>query len=385
MVSVENDNAYQLREYLYRKVSENAHADPFKSSFLHYLGLSENPAPAFEFAALSLYQRCAIAGLGVLDETVPDRDLTRLLGQAAKIDSTPQPWVSDLFGVMAVKWLTEQMNDRRITREFENWSSGFLTQQVSGDHLSLFEKDIAELLLSGESAVFDSAGIPLFLHYRKLRRIEDHQTRISLISRFMAEFRAQAQGDVSTALLSLLIYVFDQVSLDVAVVPPNGWSLDDLLDFLEHIPVGLKRWTWESAGRTRGSDPVKWQIENEYHVQNLLYVLLAPIFNDMADEVNLQPVGQKNPRIDLYLPSLHTIIEVKYRKDVKKSFPTLIGEIAEDASLYHADTRYKNAKIVSFLWDCTRSTQEHAKFKEGVLKIGGIDGCIVINAPSTME
>ena len=151
------------------------------------------------------------------------------------------------------------------------------------------------------------------------------------------------------------------------------------------IPVGLKRWTWEDAGRTRGAEPVKWQVENEYHVQNLLYVLLAPIFNDIADEVNLQPVGQKNPRIDLYLPSLHTIIEVKYRKDVKKSFPTLIGEIAEDASLYRADTKYKDARIVSFLWDRTRATQEHAKFKEGVLKIDGIDGCVVISAPSTMS
>ncbi len=125
--------------------------------------------------------------------------------------------------------------------------------------------------------------------------------------------------------------------------------------------------------------------ENEYHVQNILYVLLAPIFNDIADEVNLQPVGQKNPRMDLYLPSLNTIIEVKYRKDEKKSFPALIGEIAEDASLYSADTKYKNAQIVAFLWDCKRSTQEHAKFKEGVLKINGINGCVVVSAPSTMD
>jgi hypothetical protein len=109
------------------------------------------------------------------------------------------------------------------------------------------------------------------------------------------------------------------------------------------------------------------------------------VFNDIADEVNLQPVGQKNPRMDLYLPSLHTVIEVKYRKDVKKSFPTLIGEIAEDASLYRADAKYKDARIVGFLWDCTRATQGHAKFREGVLKIEGISGCVVVSAPSTMN
>ncbi|HBN8545259.1 TPA: hypothetical protein L3719_000271 [Pseudomonas aeruginosa] len=384
MVPLEKENAYQLREYLHRKVSESAHADPFKAFFLYFLGLSNDGVPAFDFAAISLYQRCAIAGLGVQGYAVTSQDISRLLGQAAKIDSTPRPWVSDVFGVLAVKWLAGQVNDTRIAREFENWISGFLGQQVGGDHLNLFEKDIAAHVRSGESAVFASACIPLFLHYRKLRRIDDHQRRLSLMDRFMAEFRAQAQSDASTALLSLMVYVFDQINQDMAVVPPKGWSLDDLLDFLEHIPVGLKRWTWESAGRTKGAEPVKWQVENEYHVQNLLYVLLAPIFNDIADEVNLQPVGQKNPRIDLYLPSLHTIIEVKYRKDVKKSFPMLIGEIAEDASLYRVDTNYKDARIVSFLWDYTRSTQEHAKFKEGVLKIDGINGCVVVSAPSTM-
>ena len=384
MVPVEKDNAYQLREYLHRKVIESAHADSFKSTFLHFLGLSKDGGPSFDFATLSLYQRCAIAGLGILDETVSAQDVLRLLGQAAKIDSTPQPWVSNVFGVMAVKWLAAQMNDARIAREFENWTSGFLAQQASGDHLNLFEKDIAAYIRSGESAIYASACVPLFLHYRTTRRIDDHQSRMSLIGRFMAEFRAQAQGDASTALLSLMVYVFDQVNQDVAIVPPKGWCLDDLLGFLEHIPVGLKRWTWEESGRTRGAEPVKWPVGNEYHVQNLLYVLLGPIFNDIADEVNLQPVGQKNPRIDLYLPSLHTIIEVKYRKDVKKSFPALIGEIAEDASLYRADAKYKDARIVSFLWDCTHATQEHAKFKEGVLKIDGINGFVVVSAPSTM-
>ena len=385
MVPVEKDNVYQLREYLHRKVIEGALADPFKFCFLHFLGLSKDAPSSFDFSALSLYQRCAIAGLGVLDETVASPDVSRLLGQAAKIDSTPRPWVSDVFGVMAVKWLVGRMNDSRIAREFESWISGFLAQQAGGDHLNLFEKDIAAHVFSDESSIYASACVPLFLHYRRIQRIDDQRSRMALIDRFMVEFQAQAQGGASTALLSLMVYVFDQVNQDMAAVPPKGWSLDDLLEFLELIPVGLRRWTWEDAGRTRGAEPVKWPVENEYHVQNLLYLLLGPIFNDIADEVNLQPVGQKNPRIDLYLPSLHTIIEVKYRKDVKKSFQALIGEIAEDASLYRADTKYKDARIVNFLWDHTRATQEYAKFKEGVLKIDGIDGCVVISAPSTMS
>ena len=77
-------------------------------------------------------------------------------------------------------------------------------------------------------------------------------------------------------------------------------------------------------------------MENEYHVQNLFYALLKPIFNDITDEVNFLPIGQKNLHIDLYLPSLHTSIKVKYRNQA------LIGEIAEDALLYRTDAKYKD-------------------------------------------
>ena len=385
MVSIEKDNAYQLRQHLRQKVLDSAASDPFKSCFLSFLGLAPAQPASFDFATLSLYQKCAIAGLHLLDSPVSAQEISRLLGQAAKIDSTPRPWVSDVFGAMAVKWLVEQMNDDRMAREFANWSTGFLPQQVSSNRFNVYERDIAAYIGGAEEAEYASASVPLFLHYRAIRRINDHQERLSLMSRFMGEFRQQAHVDSSTAFLSLMIHVFDRVNQDIALVPPKCWTLDDLLGFLEHIPVGLKRWTWEESGRTKGASPVKWPVDNEYHVQNLLYFLLAPVFNDIADEVYLQPVGQKTPRVDLYLPSLHTIIEVKYRKDTKKSFQSLIGEVAEDVSLYRSDPAYREARIVSFLWDHTRATQEHTKFKEGLRKISGMDGCVVVNAPSTMK
>src|SRR5690606_8425640 len=119
---------------------------------------------------------------------------------------------------------------------------------IGGDHFNLFEKDVAAYIRDGNTATYTSACIPLFLHYRKIQRIDDHQLRRSLISRFMHEFRGQANSDASTALLSLIVFVFDQASQDLAIVPPKGWTLSDLLGFLEHIPVGLKRWTWEETG-----------------------------------------------------------------------------------------------------------------------------------------
>jgi len=130
MVSIEKENAYQLREYLYSRVLESSSCDPFKICFLSFLGLAHAQAPSFDFAKLSLYQKCAIAGLNVLEEQVSIQDLSRLLGQAPKIDSTPMPWVSDVFGVLAVKWFVEKYDDEALQRQFKMWCGGFLPEQV---------------------------------------------------------------------------------------------------------------------------------------------------------------------------------------------------------------------------------------------------------------
>lgn len=385
MVSVDKRNAFELREYVARKVLENASSDPFKACFVRFLGLSNTPTHVFEFASLSLYQKCIVSGLHIVDETVSESELKRLLGQAPRIDSTPMPWVSDSIGVMSIKWLVQEQHDDRMEEHFQTWIEGFVSAQLQGGRLNAFESDIARYVRDSSSAVFTTAAIPLFLHYRGIVTLPEQHARQKLIARFMREFRLHAANITSSLLMALMVYCFDHASDDLALVPPNGWLLKDLVVFLERIPIGFKRWTWEEVkGRTRNSEPVKWLIENEYHVQNLLYVLLALVFKDIADEINLQQVGQKNPRADLYLPGLHTIIEIKYRKDSKKSFAKLIGEVAEDASLYHADTKYKDARLVCFLWDNTCSTQEHAKFKEGVLRIQGIDACVVVSSPSFM-
>ena len=253
MVSVEKENVFQLREHLHRKVLVSAGSDPFKSCFMSFLGLTQAHSPLFDYATLSLYQKCAIAGLHVLGEHVTIQDLSRLLGQAAKIDSTPMPWVSDIFGVVAVKWLVEEWDDENLRSQFKTWSGEFLPGQLSSTRLNIYEKDIAKYITDSEESLYSSACIPLFLHYHGLQRIIDQQMRQSLIGKFMGEFRVQAVLDSTTALLCLMIYVFDKANQDIAMVPPNGWTLEDILSFLERIPVGLKRWTWENTSRTKNA------------------------------------------------------------------------------------------------------------------------------------
>ena len=158
---------------------------------------------------------------------------------------------------------------------FQSWIAGFMPQQIKNGRLSSFESDIARYIRDSTSTDFTSATIPLFLHYRGICTLNEQRTRQELIAKFMVELRQHATDNTSLLTLALMAYCFDHASTDIALVSPNGWSLNDLVTFLEHIPVGLKRWTWEKeTGRTRNSNPVKWLIENEYHVQNLLYVFL---------------------------------------------------------------------------------------------------------------
>ena len=156
----------------------------------------------------------------------------------------------------------------------------------------------------------------------------------------------------------------------------------DVLHVLEGVQRSFKRWTWEAAPRTRRSDITQWDVENEYHVQNLLWAVLAPLFPDLNDEETLSPVGKKNPRVDLSIPSLGTVVEVKFMRP-GKSFQDIIEEIAADASLYATDRRWTS--LIPFVWDEARRVEEHQKLIAGLKQLSMVIGAVVVSRPGKME
>jgi hypothetical protein len=160
---------------------------------------------------------------------------------------------------------------------------------------------------------------------------------------------------------------------------------DDLIALLNSVSRGMKRWTFETKSRTPKSAVARWDVENEYHVQNLLWTVLAPVFPDLEDEENLPSIGQKHPRADLGLPSLRTIVEVKYiRHRGQPGFAKLIEEVAADTALYLSKTRdYDN--IVAFVWDDCAQTEHHHELKSGLEQLRGVSAAIVLPRPSGMR
>jgi hypothetical protein len=110
--------------------------------------------------------------------------------------------------------------------------------------------------------------------------------------------------------------------------------------------------------------------------------VLAPLFPDLNDEETLPPVGQKNPRVDLSIPSLGTVIEVKFMR-AGKAFQAVIDEIAADASLYATDPRWTS--LIPFVWDDSRRLEEHQKLVAGLKQFSMVVGAVVVSRPGKME
>jgi hypothetical protein len=126
-------------------------------------------------------------------------------------------------------------------------------------------------------------------------------------------------------------------------------TLPDLIRHLHNIPHALKRWRWEERGR-RGAAPSRWLIDDERDIQALLWVVLAPVYGaDLVDEQYLPAWGQVQPRCDLGILSLRTIIEVKLLRS-PADFGAVEEGIAADAGLYFRELgRFE--RMVVFIYD----------------------------------
>lgn len=160
-------------------------------------------------------------------------------------------------------------------------------------------------------------------------------------------------------------------------------SVEDIGELLRRVPSGLKKWTWEDVPRTKTSPAARhWYVENEYHVQNMLWLLLAPLFPDLIDEDSTPKVGPVQPRADIGVPSLRLIVEAKFMRpdDPPKK---MVEQIAQDASLYLvAGSKYD--KLIPFIWDDSRRTEHHEEVIRGLRQIGGVVDAVIVPRPGSM-
>lgn len=182
---------------------------------------------------------------------------------------------------------------------------------------------------------------------------------------------------------ALRLAALDWVRRDRPVSDLRVVTVTDLCALLRRVPVAMKKWTWEDTPRTKTSPAARqWHVDNEYHVQNILWLLLAPIFSDLTDEDATPKVGPVQPRADLCIPPLRVIVEVKFMRggDPPKK---MVEQIAEDASLYLvAGSRYDS--LIPFIWDDSRRTEHHEEMIRGLRQITGVADAIIMPRPGGM-
>ncbi len=88
-----------------------------------------------------------------------------------------------------------------------------------------------------------------------------------------------------------------------------------------------------------------FNVENEYDVQDLLYVIVKPIFPDARLEEFTVKHASKTKKIDIVIPSIDVVIETKFVRD-KNHANSITNEIKIDIESYHV---HQNCKTLCVL------------------------------------
>jgi len=337
-------------------------------------------------ATLGFATASGLAGTGV--SATLKQGLDRLAGRKPFVDEVPMAFCSDAVGILGVALGTQFLADASVSAKIVAWLSTFLKTIYDLDGTENWQR---YLFQAADHVLGKGMGIPRPV----LGEAEDVYVALKAKGIFPPASGKPAEQDEEKALNLVLSQGASQVSYERAAirlaalehivrsapaVVPGRLSAEDLVHLLERVPAGLRKWTWETQPRTTSGTARQWHVDNEYHVQSLLWLLLAPIFPDLDDEQYLTKIGQKNPRADLYIPSMKLIVEVKFLRAGDK-MQKIIDEIASDASLYNAMGN-DCAGILAFIWDDSARSHEHDYLRQGLKKLPGIIDAVIISRPN---
>ena len=344
------------------------------------------------------YQTVAVlgyaSGCGLLDSTfapVLMKGLERLAGRQAFVDGNPMAFCSDAVAILGVALGTRHLVAPALSDKIVMWLKTFVIPicEMEGTeewHRCLFYA--ADQVLGGkigvpscESTLAADVGVAL----------TDKGILSAATSQAAEEYeRASLQLVLSNGLTpvsferaSIRLAAVERVMRSAPVAIPGRMAAANLLHLLERLPAGLRNWTWETKSRTPATPMRQWHVDHEYHVQNMLWFLLAPIFPDLDDEQYLAKIGQKSPRADLYVPSMKIIVEAKFLRKGDR-MQKIIDEISSDASLYGALGNDCDG-IIAFIWDNSARSQEHDYLKQGLKKLKGVIGAVIVSRPSDWD
>ncbi len=298
------------------------------------------------------------------------------------------PFCSDAIGILGVAIGTRFLGDDQVLSRIVTWFSSFLPTIYRLDGTEDWQRCLfqaADYVLGSKmripgSTISQTEDVAVALAAKNVLRRNQGKDAEQEEEKALRLILLQGTGATSYERAAIRLAALQYVTRAAPAVVPGRISALDLVRLLERIPAGLRKWTWEQKPRTPSVPSRYWHIDHEYHVQNLLWVMLAPIFPDLDDEQYLAKIGQKNPRADLYIPSMRIIVEAKFLRSGDK-MQKAIDEISSDASLYSAMGNDCDG-IIPVIWDDSARSHEHDYLKQGLRKLPNIVDAVVISRPS---
>lgn len=114
--------------------------------------------------------------------------------------------------------------------------------------------------------------------------------------------------------------------------------------------------------KNRRKDHPDFKIEDEYDVQDILYVILKSVFPKLRDEDAIGKVGAKTTKIDLIIREERILVEVKMIKEKDSNETRFIEELKVDFESYHECKWLR--KLFCFVYDPYKKTRDVSNFHD---------------------
>lgn len=211
-------------------------------------------------------------------------------------------------------------------------------------------------------------------------RVVDPAERLALSQRVMHAAMQSDPAELTITQAALLVSAANAItntSLDQVLLSRTHLSL-----LLRRFPAAMRRWRWDDDERVK--QPIRWPITSEREVQDILYLVLRSVFDDLNDEDTNPKVGHASTRSDFGIPSLRLLIEVKYiYTGTTAEFKKIEQEVMTDSVAYlQRATHYD--EIVVFIYDSTASVEHHDLTRDVLTKVPGIADVIIVSRPGVL-
>ncbi len=200
-------------------------------------------------------------------------------------------------------------------------------------------------------------------HLKLMRDAEDMYCII-----FNSLFGLNMEVGIQTAIINLTLQDLDIIDLlileelrarfisqELLIAYNNLTAIDLVRQVLSNFGNSVKKIT---QNRRKGHE--SFSIKDEYDVQDILYVMLKPIFPKMIAEEPTPRVGMKYNKIDLLIKEEGIMIEVKMMKESDTDEKEFIEQLKVDIQSYY---RYNELKhLIMFVYDPQNKTRDLENF-----------------------